>query len=360
MLSYPKYCEVCFETNPSKLERCPDCKCSSFCERRECQTIAAANPNIHKKYCKEKKITFWCNRDILSFEKVFDKLPEPLQLTEFFQTNPKDCDVFTLIEHLSGKTFIKTPENQEEMKSFATVCQFNYTATLMYALHKANLLQPDREMLSIDIVGVKAEEFYFNEETCGLFFAFMPKLRYLRIDLIGPELITKSSSKEMNFFGRTVKLVYFQKVYERCIIMPKADFIMCFNCGFDEFVPERSYKLFSVTPGIILETPWVHGLEKILNQKVPFAFTQCTRKDFDDDVDFLKAMANYMEVNDDLTGVFFGRNCFKDAKIIFQVKKSAEESVHYGNEFMCVMNWKENLEGEFDRLKTIFEKATEK
>lgn len=341
LLSYPKYCEVCYETDPMKLTRCPGCKFSAFCKDGDCQVKAVDNPSIHTKYCSEKKIAFLCHRDA-KYEKIFTEMPTPLNYEEFLQIYP-NRNLFTLIEHLSGKTFIQKPLNRLEMVSFATVCQFNFTATIINALSHANLLHPDRECLHIHIVGAKYEETYFDGNTCCLFYVFMPKLHSLKINLIGPELSPPSSrTEEVDSFGRTVKIGYHKMFYENFTAGPNPDFIICFNCGFSE----EPYSE---------DTNWARGVRKILSRGIPFAFTSYTKSELFDEIDFVRRVAAQLNVFDLITGVFVGDNDFKDLRPFQNFDKASDEPLYYGNQKLCVMSWKEYLgEEEFVRLKLLF------
>lgn len=352
MLCYPKYCEVCYDTDVDKLQRCDECKYASFC-RGKCETKAAADPDIHQKYCREKKIAFLFNGD-MNFEKIFNHVPQPFQFAEFLTKNYKNCNLFTLIEHLSGRTFIKNPENREEMKSFGTVCQYNYTATILFALQKANLLNPDREQLHIDIIGVKSEEFYINEATCALFYMAMPKLTYLRIALFGPDLITESACNRIVFHGRVLKLLYFKTTYELSMLNPESEFMICFNSDIGK-LRECLIRDLPWDPNI----QWVNGLKKIFSQRRPFAFTSFTKKEFNDDILNVKRVAEVLDLDEELTGVYYGKNYFKELRPLLQYPIGPEKlPVRYANEFLCVMNWKDNLGAEFNRLKSIFENIT--
>ncbi|XP_063702425.1 uncharacterized protein LOC134832361 [Culicoides brevitarsis] len=326
LLSYPKYCEVCYETDPYKLIRCPDCKFSSFCKDGECQATSAADPNIHKKYCEQKKIAFLCKSQI-KYEKVFESLPEPTSFKEFLFENPSR-DLFTLIEHLTDKKFTKNPSNPEEMIPFVTICQFTFTATILLALQKVKLLQPDRESLCIDIVGANYEETYFNDDTCSLFFAFMPKLHSLKINLIGPE-VTSSRTEDLNCFGKTVKMSCHKVPYEY-YTGPPPDFIICFNCGFSEEPYEDNE-----------ETSWVRGVSAIIKKEVPFAFTTYTASELTDEIQFVHRAAEKLNVKDNLAEIYKGANDFNDLRPYQNFDKASDERLYYANRKLCVMSWKD-------------------
>lgn len=359
---FPKYCQVCYETDPSKLKRCPECKFSSFCKEGDCQVKAEANPDIHKKYCADKKIAFLCRRDY-QFQTIFKMMPKTLSLTTFFQSNPENtCDIFKLIEHISGEKFIRHPENRKDMDSCSTVCQFTFTASIIYALEKAKLLNENRKSLNIHIVGAQNETDCFTKDTLGLFYVFLPKLESFKISFIGPDMIPIRQSEEIDFHGRTIKVEYCFSFYED-FPKPKPDFIMCLNSGFNDYpwgenpIPDmpRFYTLEPGTP----DTDWVRGMKKILKHRVPFAFTTFIKAEIYDDATFVKRVAEHMNVYKDLTGVVLGPNPFMDLRPFQNADLSSEEPLLYANQRICVVNWKEFLGEDFKDLKTEFEKKIE-
>ncbi|XP_063700746.1 uncharacterized protein LOC134831040 [Culicoides brevitarsis] len=358
LFTFPKYCEVCYETDPFKLKTCSGCKNSSFCKTGDCQMKAEADPNIHEKYCPEKKLAFMCRRDF-KFKEIFKSLPETMDFGEFLANNP-ECNLFTLIEKVADKKFVRRPENIKQMESYSTVCQFNFTATIIYALHKARLLHPDREMLKIHLVGVQNEISQFCKETMGLFFVFLPHLQSIKLALIGPEMDVPGVGKqEIDFFGRSVEISYHPMFYED-FSGDKPDLIMCLNSGFNDYswgktpVPhmKRHYVVFPGTP----DTDWVRGMKKILKQKVPFAFTTFIAAEIYDDAWFVKRVAEKMNVYRDLVGVEIGKNPFQDLKPFLHTDFLTDEKLLYANQRICVMNWKENIGEEFVELKKEFEK----
>uniref|UniRef100_A0A336M9H3 CSON012931 protein n=1 Tax=Culicoides sonorensis TaxID=179676 RepID=A0A336M9H3_CULSO len=361
-----KHCEVCYETDIRKLMRCAGCKYASFCNEGDCKETSKNNPEIHSKLCPEYKLALLVHRES-DFETVFDtkKLPTK-NFTEFYKEHQANMNLFTLIEQLSGKKFNKSPSTRLEMDSFTTVCQFTFTATLLNALDGAKLLQPDRESLNIHIVGAKQEETYFTVDSCSLFYIFMPKLHSLKITLIGPEITLPSYTIEC--FGRIVKLTTKKMFYENFHDnASKPDFIMCFNCGFSEEPWGVPFEIPGfMTQHILMphmqhpDTSWVRGLRKILSHKVPFAFTSYTKSELEDEMVFMRRVAEHVGVYDQLTGVQLGRNAFKDLRPMQNCDKTAEEKLFYGNCQMCVMNWKHILRDEFSYFKHTFERAMAK
>lgn len=357
-MSYPKYCEVCYETDPNKLTRCLGCKFSAFCKEGDCQTKAAADLNIHQKYCAQKKIALLCHRDC-KYEEVFKEMPTPLNFQDFLKKNPNG-NLFTLISQITGKTFIQNPKNRQEMVSYATVCQFNFTSTILNALQVADLLQPDRESLYIHIIGAKHEETYFDSNTCCLFYICMPKLHSLKITLIGPELSPpRSRTEEIDCFGKTVKIGYHKMFYED-FRGPKPDFLICFNCGFSEEPwGDQLFPNFPTCQAVMpwtQDTDWVRGLKKILNLRIPFAFTSYTKTELIDEIHFVRRVAEHLKVYDKLTGVFLGENDFKDMRPFQNFDKAADEPLYYGNQMLCVLSWKDILGEDFVRFKYFFER----
>lgn len=284
-----------------------------------------------------------CRRDIV-YEKVFTELPPPARFEDFLKD---DHGLFSLIEHLSQKEFNHNPTTRKEMTSFVTVSQFSFTATILHALSKANLLHPDRESLYIDIVGAKYEETYFSDETCSLFYIFMPKLHSLKINLIGPELTPpRIRTEDVNCFGKTTKIGYYKMFYEDFRRGPKPDFIMCFNCGFSE------------TTWLVEEPSWVRGIRKILRNGVPFAFTSYTSSELADEIEFMGRVMDEMKLRKEVTGVFIGDNPFKDLRPFQNFDRFiSAEPLFYGNQKLCVMNWKNIVgEEEFERCKINFDR----
>lgn len=342
---FPKFCEACYETDPNKLQRCGACKFASFCKEGDCQLKAEANPDIHTKYCADKKIAFLCYRDY-KYKNVFTKMPKPLNFAKFLESNSVNCNLFTLIEHITGKKFIRNPANREEMNSCATVCQFTFTASIIYALEKANLLDPERESLNIHIVGAQNELDLFDKTTYGLFYVFLPNLNSLKISFVGPDIYYPASlSAEVDFFGKTINVDFCKMFYED-FPRPKPDFVMCFGSGFNDYHWEG--------PGTP-DTDWVRGMKKILRHRVPFAFTTFIKAEIIDDARFVKRVAQHINVYQDLTGTVLGPNPFQDVRPFQNADPSSDEPLLYANQRICVMSWKELLGPEFVHQKAKFD-----
>lgn len=343
MITYPKYCDVCYETNPQKLVRCPGCKYSSVCREGECQAKMVADLDIHKKYCEDKKLAFLCHTDYAK-EPIFTEMPQPLNFDEYLENNSKDCDLFTLMEFVSGKKFVKKPENRETFKSFATICHFSYTATLIFALKYAKLLTPDRKTLHLHIVGAQHEINFFTRDTCALFYVFMPKLESLKISFIGPSIPHPASfSCEIDCFDKTIEINYCKLYYED-FRGPRPDFIMCFNKHWtkhewgDWLIPSKPTFLLPWTP----DTSWVRGVRKILSYKVSFAFTNYKYTNLFLDSHFLNSVAHHKEIDvTQLYGNIAGVNDFRDSRPFLNHDKTYDEPLFYWNQYIFVLSWRE-------------------
>lgn len=349
MITLPKFCDVCYETNPQKLVRCPTCKYSSVCREAECQATVSKS-NVHKIYCEEKKLAFLCHTDYTK-EPIFSEMPKPLNYGDYLKKNRKDLDLFTLIEFVSGKKFDKNkkPENRKEFNSFVTICHFSYTATIIRALDEAQLLKPDRETLSLHIVGAQHENDVFTRDTCTLFYVFMPMLKSLRISIIGPKIPHPASfSSEIDCFGKTINIDYC-KVYYEDFEGPKPDFIMSFNNHFSK-EPWDGHTIVNIQ-GIPLEkekivtrwtpnTKWVRGVRKIWSYKVPIACTSYRFENIMNDVFFMHNVARHKNI--DISRVYgdeLGDNIFRDPRpFLNHDKKYIEQLLRY-NQYIFVLNW---------------------
>uniref|UniRef100_A0A182ISW3 MYND-type domain-containing protein n=1 Tax=Anopheles atroparvus TaxID=41427 RepID=A0A182ISW3_ANOAO len=292
LLQHPEVCKVCHAVGPNKLQFCNECHQIGYCSKDHQEQD---RPN-HSKWCQGYRQNFILN----DHEPLLPFLYGILKYSEADrQSLPHD------IYQLASRTLYReirmpTPdgpamEQQEEIDNLKIASIFSWVGTILYTLSTTNVLDELRDQLNVYLVGASKETSFLNMATCASLFSCIPKLRTIRLFLIGPNTCTNRTISFAYNNGQQVELIHYRHLYHQLpnsCTLDHPQLIVAFNCGFTEIrVPTKN--------------TWLPTIRSLLQfHSVPFAFTSYTHKEaIDDCTTVLSEALELYESNEKLTYV---------------------------------------------------------
>uniref|UniRef100_A0A182JSE0 MYND-type domain-containing protein n=1 Tax=Anopheles christyi TaxID=43041 RepID=A0A182JSE0_9DIPT len=286
MLSFPLLCNVCMEYRAEKLFFCEDCQQVAYCSEEHQQS----DREKHSKWCEELRINYYYDADASngSSKNLYPNFD--FESDETFQKSfPKDT--FELASVAFGNDIVtcKTEpgiELAQELENLSVAGMFSHMGTILHVLRTVGMLDEVEKELNVYVLGAEKDHLHFNPVTEAVLFRFLPKLRHLRLYLIGPN-VDEAANSVMHFMdNRTIEIEMYRYLFHKLpkqFKLPQPHLAIAFNNGFNEFFGTKKHT-------------WDQTIRQILTiPNVPFAFTSYTHREAMDDAAIVELNVQNME-----------------------------------------------------------------
>uniref|UniRef100_A0A182I768 MYND-type domain-containing protein n=2 Tax=Anopheles arabiensis TaxID=7173 RepID=A0A182I768_ANOAR len=269
MLSFPALCNVCLEYRPERLFFCDNCQQVAYCSEEHQQSDREA----HAKWCDGLRLNFYYGTDTTNCAtKLYPNFDFEQDETS---QKPFPKDTFELLSAAAGRdiqTSLTEPglELAQELENINAAGIFSPVGTILHVLRTVGLQHELEEELNVFVLGAELDYLCFNPVTEAVLFRFLPKLRRLRLYLIGPN-VNDAASSVMHFMNnRTIEVEVYRYLFHKLppqFKLPKPHLAVAFNCGFNEFFGTGKHT-------------WDETIRQLLTiPNVPLAFTSYTQRE---------------------------------------------------------------------------------
>uniref|UniRef100_A0A1Q3EWX6 MYND-type domain-containing protein n=1 Tax=Culex tarsalis TaxID=7177 RepID=A0A1Q3EWX6_CULTA len=322
LLRFPNICRVCFDYDTTKLKACESCHQVLYCsEEHRLQDV-----DRHGRWCALYRVNllldadFPARLDTIGFPKL-----SPAQLHEF----PRDS--FELVNQAYNTNIPMVPEAVKDFNDLKFVSNYSHVGTILYALNVTNMHLELLQSLVIYVVGVEDEISFFDYNSCSVIFSYVPQIREVIIQFIGPEVGSIKDEIELNYEGtRSIKMHYHKALFhclEPTVPMDRPQIIVSYNCGFHEHIDSQ-------------RDTWSNTLARLIRfVNIPIVFTSYTREEACQDCAIIYSISKRAAKQREL--VFVKRaanNPFKDYKPLRNVTITDEsDELYYSNGYVSIV-----------------------
>lgn len=270
MLQFPRSCEICHETDPSKLKDCTDCPDASFCSK---------HPKDNRHLAK-------CEKSRLCFETSIEWLPfgQPQFAQNCKRTIPINMEQVICL-HESVYRYL---ESYGSKKLFNVILsnQLSRPYTFLYSLQK--LACPALPKMTIHVVGSTLNEMETVADWESLFH-HNETLQELRIIFVGPDmwncppyeikLCQQCKGNNRKLRTQSIQGLYgdFDENYLVNIEYKNPDYIIGYNLGIHECIAMEN-------------NTWNVTIQRMANLGCPFSFTSYTAEESTADQDRINSV----------------------------------------------------------------------
>ncbi|XP_051168270.1 putative protein MSS51 homolog, mitochondrial [Leptopilina boulardi] len=302
MISFPRICTVCYESNSDLLINCKKCPLSSFCKDH-------LNYSNHESECKKNIACFNTVRSIFYRLKSFTLFDKMMIDSPYYNATKKlPSSMLEFIEMRSSTDLTQFGKSDvinvsEDIKStiFKRLLsdRFSRGFTTLFAIEKLSL--NNLQSMVIHIVGSNIGETIVTDWEVILH--FLPNLQKLQLIFIGPDVFSNSKETKIvcnlckmenkKLIFETRKTLYHDYCREESFLKP--DLIACFDPGFHVYKTwKKSIKVLNKGQCPLLVTA-IHNVEAcidkcyidseypsakcIFNDNNPFAYICYQRQD---------------------------------------------------------------------------------
>ncbi|KAK7070958.1 hypothetical protein SK128_008477 [Halocaridina rubra] len=335
ILWYPRLCEVCRESDISKLTACDTCNSVFYCS----ETHVSENSDDHRKWCHKFLLCVHIDR----FEKMngMSNLPFPIKIYNTYSVLPE-----SMSKLLNSELESHSHKNSNHTMFMIMISdRLTDPITLLYALQhyyfgNSKLKFNEMNQLTIHVVGAESREL-LDMIRWEYILHRLPALSKLHVSFIGPKIFSDldgNGGPEPDYLfddGMEMRCDDCRKqekvcVYDMCRMLyedylnqdycTKADAIIVFNCGFHEYEGSD-------------DNTWPKSLSCMISDtSIPLIYTSYTKTEANKDLEALQKIGSISVT------LLTQENPFKSLKPIRDSSRNDDRPLFYINQYITGIN----------------------